>query len=40
MNFQRFSVSGTVLLAFASTVILGSGPRETHDYILLSLHSG
>jgi hypothetical protein len=27
------SVSGKSLLAFASTVILGSGPCGTHDYI-------
>jgi hypothetical protein len=31
-----FSVSGNLLLAFASTVVLDSGPHRTHDHILLS----
>jgi hypothetical protein len=33
----QFRVSGKLLLAFASTAILGSDPRGTHDHIFLSL---
>jgi hypothetical protein len=44
VHLLRFCTSrvglGKLLLALASTVILGSEPRGTHDHILLSHDSG
>jgi hypothetical protein len=39
VQLRRQLVSSKLLLAFASTAILGSGPCRTHDHIFLSQNS-